>query len=347
MSSRFDEIKRLADEAAAEDLEQQAAIADLQQAITTKSAQIATLSSALETTEGELDLVQAELDECRAGQPSPTPEPEPEPEPEPPVGVEPSIVAAVNGPLLFDEDFEANNFRKWSGAAPLDDPNWNGQGQGGAVHGSGGIVTGFSRRGQRCYKMEVDPAKKGTYFSTPSGSKSGCANWWKFRSVPEGWCSIARYFLPNDWPDVNSLIWQSKSSGAGNVSPDGAGQAPFSIQLMGGTNARFLRLGSSIGDLNGKALAHFKGFRMPKGNWFELAVRLVHGKWPKNGHIDAWVVVDGKATKVFDLDAPTTDGDYGYLSINNYVVGKLDWIVAEGKTKCHIFVDDIRVTRLT
>ncbi len=217
------------------------------------------------------------------------------------------------GLVLLDEDFEGNDFRRWSGLAPASDPHWHGTGDGGAHIGSGYITTERAHSGQHAWKALVDPSLA----PVPRPNKTSLEIWANTRDTQELTIS-AWYFIPLEYPAVNAQIMQIKAAGSGSS------HKPVGIRIQ---RDRELIVRSGILD----KIVYRTGVKAPLGRWFNLRGRFVIAD---SGVVEVWL--DGRKIALVDTD--TKDNDHAYAGVGNYVASS-DYPVT-----CYLYIDDVRVT---
>lgn len=344
MTTRFDEIKRLADEAAAEDFEQRTTIADLGEAVTSLTEDLDQARRQVTGLEADLADTQAALALCEAGEePSPSPPPPP-PDPT----IKPSLVPAWNGPVLLEDGFEgpALDYRKWTMGAEPGNPRWTGSEAGGAVLGGDVniIPDPTGKRGGNVFRSGIDPTRDPTTYTEGKGhpNKSHLHNWWVTMgkgaikdgvlvpasgSIQRVWCGSAWLYIPADWIGHHTMLMQIKSAGTHH---------PLAISMTRKQNGRRLQVATRMPDGPHRVLEVLDAVP-PLAEWFNIALRAETDKvagriaFALNGEI------------VFDREGiMTTETDGAYFGVGNYV--SVSSKHGEVLTKCHYLVDDVRLT---
>lgn len=214
------------------------------------------------------------------------------------------------GQVLFQDDFETNQFRHWSGLAPAGDPLWSGVGAGGAHIGDGYITDEQAHSGRLAWKALVDPTK----YSYGKADKSSLERWQGMRGIEEFYVS-AWYFIPTDYPAVASNIMQIKASG-----PDS--YKPVALYL------RRDRTFAVYSGILGRNVLATKTM-LPVGRWFNLTGRFVIADY---GLVEAWL--DGQ--KIASVRTDTKDSQDAYFGVGNYI--------SDYPITSYLYIDDVRVT---
>lgn len=220
------------------------------------------------------------------------------------------------GNIIFADDFERADFRVWSGMALIGDAQWDGIGDGGAHIGDGFITREFSRSGGYSWKALVDPNISYSYGSSKTPTKSSVERWRGMTGIREFYIT-ASYFIPTDYPAVSSNIMQIKAFGSGSS------HKPVAFHMR---RDRTFAIYSRI--LGKNVLV--TSTKLPLGRWFTLTGRFVVAD---DGLAEAWL--DG--TKIASVRTDTKDNDYAYPGVGNY-------IDTSDPIKCHIYIDDVKVT---
>ena len=215
--------------------------------------------------------------------------------------------------VIFQDDFEDNHFRQWSGLAPAGDPRWDGMGDGGAHIGDGYITDERAHSGRFAWKALVDPNVESRRLAYKSSLER-----WKGMGALEFYIS-AWYFIPTDYPAVDTQLMQIKAAGSG------PSHKPVGFRVRRGDKELYVR--SGILD----TILYRTGVKAPLGRWFNLTGRFVIAD---SGLVEMWL--DGQ--KIASIRTDTKDNDHAYPGVGNYI-DDIDYPVT-----CHIYVDDVKVT---
>ena len=217
----------------------------------------------------------------------------------------------TTGSIIFQDDFENGDFTVWSTSAPAGDSQWDGMGQGGAHIGDGFVTNEKALSGRLAWKALVDP----TILSYGPTSKSSLERWKGMGSLDFN--ISAWYFIPTDYPAVWSNVMQIKAAGTG------PSRRPVAVAI---SRSREVLIYSGIL----RTTVFRSGVNVPLGQWFNLTGRFVIAD---SGLVE--VFLNGK--KIAAVRTDTKDNDYAYPGVGNY-------IDADGAVRCHIYIDDVKVT---
>lgn len=227
-------------------------------------------------------------------------------------GVRPSLVAAADGPVLFEDGFESGDFERWSGKAEGRGACWEGRGDGGAHIGDGCIRGENARSGSRAWKAIVDPSEDNLIGKE---SMSKLERQRSTEGVHDFWVS-AWYYFPPTYPAVWSNIMQIKKA---EVNPN----SPLAVVVH--DRQRVFKLFAQ-----GRGTVARSNVRVPYGRWFNLTSHFITRR---DGKVE--VFLDGKRILVASYDT-IENAPYMYFGVGNYL---------DSAKPSHIFIDDVRVTR--
>ncbi|MGH7557852.1 MAG: hypothetical protein ACREMD_08800 [Gemmatimonadota bacterium] len=222
--------------------------------------------------------------------------------------------------LIFLDDFETGDFRKWGENAPLGDPFASGEMEGGAHIGFGFITDEMAHRGRYSWRAQVDPHLASNRPGWPIG-KASLERW----GITDGFRDFtvsAWYYFPVDYPEG---VWT-------NLMQLKARQKPHIPTTVIAINQdRELVLFEGIHETTVKASSAV----VPLGRWVQITTHFVVRRW--GGQATTWI--DGH--KVLDVGGlntlgHTTTGDV-YFGVGNYVA-------QEGVQRCHVYIDDVTVS---
>lgn len=233
-----------------------------------------------------------------------------------------SPVSDANGEALIDEDMELGDWRRISGSAELGNPDWSGQGNGGAVLGPVGIRTvaqGASvKEGARAWKSLVDPTRTSGFYQSSRPQKSQIERWWisndgsvKFSSLTEYYMS-AWYERGPQFPatGIYRLLMQTKQMRDSDKLPmainvDRSGRFQFHGQKVSGKAAD-----NFVIKVNGTAINE------PNGR-YNLTSHWILSK--TSGLIEIWL--DGVLILSYALKTLMDDATGAYPGVGLYITG--------------------------
>jgi len=226
-----------------------------------------------------------------------------------------SPVAAANaGTVIFQDDFDRGDFRRWSGDAPAGDPYWEGAGDGGA-HTGDGYITSENAHSGLAWKALVDPSKPNL---RGKENMSKLEHWGSTEGIFNFWVS-AWYYMPSNYPDVWTNLMQIKQT-MGSTAPN----KPLAV-IAHGRDGKLLLYGDGYGQIAGSGVA------MPRGRWCNITTHFVTAH---NGRVE--VYLDGRQIMKASYDT-IENAPYMFFGVGNYI--------SPDAVFSHIFIDDVRVTK--